>query len=288
MELSQPQLVNATSSLNEKPLPLRANFRAGFARLVVVFVVAVSGCSQRPSSNETGPKKELVIAAAADLGSAFEELGTQFETDTGIKVTFSFGSTGTLTQQIENGAPVDLFAAANIEFVDRLEREGLILSDTKALYGRGRITIWTRADSQLKIEQIQDLARPEVKRVAIANPEHAPYGAAAREALQSAGVWSEVQPKIVFGENVRQTMQFAESGNVDAAIAALSLSVQSGGRWVLIPQERHKPLDQALAVIKGAKAENEARQFAKFINGPRGRPVMRKYGFVLPGEAPLY
>ncbi|HSB10664.1 MAG TPA: molybdate ABC transporter substrate-binding protein [Blastocatellia bacterium] len=276
--------MNTRSTVKTKAPSTRIYFSVRFAVIAVVLVAVAPACSRRSPSKANGAEKEILIAAAADLGSAFEELKPQFELDTGIKVRFSFGSTGTLAQQIENGAPVDLFAAANVEFVDRLNREGLILPDTKALYARGRITIWTRADSQLRLEHIQDLAQPGVKRVAIANPEHAPYGEAAREALQSAGVWSSVEPKVVFGENVRQTMQFAESGNVDAAIAALSLSVLSDGRWVLIPEDLHKPLDQALAVIKGSRAESEARQFALFINGPKGRPVMRKYGFVLPGE----
>lgn len=243
---------------------------------------AMFGCSRAVPA---GPRAEIIVAAAADLAPAFEELGHQFEQETGTKVTFSFGSTGTLAKQIENGAPVDLFAAANVEFVEQLERQGLIVSETKALYARGRITIWMRADSILKIERIEDLAQPDVARVAIANPEHAPYGRAAREALESAGIWKAVEPKLVFGENVRQTMQYAETGNADAAITALSLSVRSNGRWTLIPEELHKPLDQALAVIKGARLELEARRFAEFINGTQGRPTMRKYGFILPGEA---
>jgi molybdate transport system substrate-binding protein len=140
------------------------------------------------------------------------------------------------------------------------------------------------AGNPLKIERLEDLARAEVERVAIANPEHAPYGIAAREALQAARVWEVVLPKCVFGENVRQTLQFAESGNVNVSIVALSLSVQSGGRWVLIPEELHRPLDQALAIIKGSRREQQARQFTAFINGEEGRAVMRKYGFVPPGE----
>lgn len=231
------------------------------------------------------PNAEIIVAAAADLAPAFEELGRQFEQETGTRVTFSFGSTGTLAKQIENGAPIDLFAAANVEFVEQLERQGLIVSETKALYARGRITIWTRADSALKVERIEDLAHHEVARIAIANPEHAPYGRAAREALESAGIWEAVEPKLVYGENVRQAMQYAETGNADAAITALSLSVQSDGRWALIPEELHKPLDQALAVIKGARLELEARRFAEFINSAQGRSTIRKYGFLLPGEA---
>ncbi|MBI3304631.1 MAG: molybdate ABC transporter substrate-binding protein [Deltaproteobacteria bacterium] len=246
--------------------------------LVAAFSCFAQGNPERQAS--------LTVSAAADLALAFQELGALFTKEAGIQVIFNFGSTGQLAQQIELGAPVDLFAAANVAFVEELEKQGLILPDTKALYARGRITLWTRADSPVHIERIEDLARPEVKRAAIANPDHAPYGIAAREAMQSAGIWDVVQPKLVLGENVRQTLLYAETGNVEAAIVALSLSIQGEGRWVLVPQELHKPIDQALAVIKTTRREQEARRFAAFINGPAGRPIMRKYGFVLPGEEP--
>ena len=214
----------------------------------------------------------------------FSEIGGLFEKETGIKVTFNFGSTGQLTQQIEQGAPVDLFAAANAAFIDGLEQRGLIIPETKAKYAQGRLTLWTRKDSAHQIERVEDLASPALKRIAIANPEHAPYGRAAREALQHAGVWDSVLPKLVYGENISQTLQFAESGNVDAAIVALSLSINSDGKWKLVPGELHNPLDQTLAVIKGAKNEAAARKFAEFINAPEGRRVMRRHGFALPGE----
>jgi molybdate transport system substrate-binding protein len=251
------------------------------ASIILVFValfLTTCGCS---------PSVTLTVSAAADLTPAFEELGKLFENETGIKVTFNFGSTGQLTQQIEQGAPVDILAAANVRFVEELERQNLILPDTKALYAQGRITLWTRSDSPLKIERLDDLAKPEVRRIAIANPEHAPYGEAARQALQSAGIWDRVSSRLVFGENISQTLQYAETGNVDAAIVALSLSVNSKGRWVLISDQLHQPLNQALAVIKSTRHEVEARRFANFINSPQGRPIMRKYGFILPGEEPL-
>jgi molybdate transport system substrate-binding protein len=247
----------------------------------ITTLMMVTGCSR--SRTDPGAK-EILVGAAADLTPAFEALGRQFEQEEGIRVTFSFGSTGTLAKQIENGAPMDLLAAANVEFVDQLDREGLIISDTKALYARGRITIWTRSDSQIAITRLEDLALPSVAHVAIANPEHAPYGKAAREALESAGVWKAIEPRIVYGENVRQTMQYAQTGNADAAITALSLSVGSDGRWTLVPEELHKPLDQALAVIKATRFEDGARRFALFVNSPRGRSTMRRYGFILPGE----
>ncbi|HEX8749434.1 MAG TPA: molybdate ABC transporter substrate-binding protein [Pyrinomonadaceae bacterium] len=252
---------------------------AGFAMAALL----LAACGSSEMSDETNPKV-LYVAAAADLTPAFEEIGRNFEQATGIRVVYNFGSTGMLAKQIENGAPVDVFAAANVEFIDGLEQKGLIIPDSKALYARGRITIWLKRESALRIERLEDLARPEVERVAIANPEHAPYGVAAREALQAARVWDVVQPKCVFGENVRQTLQYAESGNVSASIVALSLSVQSNGRWILVPEELHKPLDQALAVMKRTRREQQARQFVAFINGEQGRPVMRRYGFLLPGE----
>lgn len=239
------------------------------------------GCSRR----EPFGRAEILVAAASDLTPAFEDIGRQFEQETGIKATFSYGSTGTLARQIENGAPVDIFAAANVEFIEQLERQGLIVPGSKALYARGRLTVWRRADSALKIERIEELAQPQIASIAIAQPEHAPYGKAAREALESAGIWKEVAPKLVYGENVRQTMQYAETGNADVAIIALSLSVQSNGRWLLIPEQLHKPLDQALAVIKSGRSEGEARRFAEFVNSGPGRDTMRRYGFILPGES---
>lgn len=264
-------------------IPLRSSsvMFSIFAMAVMLFASCDGG------GNKSADQSSLTVSAAADLTPAFEELGKLFQQETGTKVTFNFGSTGQLAQQIEQGAPVDLFAAANISYVEELEKKNLILTDTKALYAQGRLTLWTRNDSPLKLEGVEELARPEITKVAIANPEHAPYGVAAREALQSAGVWEAVSPKLIFGENISQTLQYAESGNVDAAIVALSLSIQSNGRWALIPAELHKPLNQALAVIRGSRHEQVARRFAAFINSHPGRAVMRKYGFVLPGEEPV-
>jgi len=253
------------------------------ALALIVALIFLTACRSSPTVETV----TLTVSAASDLTPAFEELGKLFTNDTGIKVTFNFGSTGQLTQQIEQGAPVDLLAAANVSFVEELERQNLILPDTKALYAQGRITLWTRSDSSLKLDRIEDLAKPEVRRIAIANPEHAPYGDAARQALQSAGIWDRVSSRLVFGENISQTLQFAETGNVDAAIVALSLSITSKGRWVLISDQLHKPLNQALAVVRSTRHETEARRFASFVNSTQGRQVMRKYGFILPGEEPV-
>ncbi len=245
--------------------------------------------SEATAETATSAGVTLTVAGAADLTPAFQELGVLFTAQTGIEVVFNFGSTGQLTQQIEQGAPVDVFAAANQSYIRDLEQAGLVIPDTVALYAQGRITLWTRADSPLTFATLDDLAQEGVNRIAIANPEHAPYGVAAREALESVGLWETLQPKLILGENVAQTLQYAETGNVDVAIVALSLSIAAGdtGRYVLLPKEVHNPLDQALAVVRSTQHEAEARQFATFVNSEAGRAVMRRYGFILPGEEPL-
>src|SRR6185503_9302753 len=244
----------------------------------VLALACVTACKDKSPATSTAPN-ELTVAAAADLTPAFEEIGREFESATKTRVVFMFGSTGMLTRQIENGAPVDLFAAANVSYVDQLEKEGLIVPGTKAIYARGRITLWTSNESTLRLQGIADLARPEVMRIAIANPDHAPYGLAAKQALESAGIWEQVQPKLVYGDNIRQTLQYAQTGNVEVSIVALSLSIQSNGRWTLIPEELHQPIDQGLAVIKTTKNEQAARAFAAFISSPQGKAIMKKYGF---------
>lgn len=246
---------------------------------LTLLTTLVFGLACRRSNNQT---PQLTVAAASDLTQAFEEIGREFEASHKIKVVFVFGSTGMLTRQIENGAPMDLFAAANVAYVNELEQKGLIIPDTKAIYARGRITLWTTFDSQLKVESVADLTRPEIKRISIANPDHAPYGLAAKQALESAGVWEALKPKLVYGDNIRQTLQYAETGNVDVAIVALSLSQQSRGRWTLVPEQLHQPIDQGLAVIKSTHNEQASRAFAGFITGQRGKEILRKYGFAFP------
>src|SRR5690349_19691662 len=256
----------------------RLETRLALAALLLTLVWATACKHEQPAATPAA-STEITVAAASDLTPAFEEIGRAFEAANKTKVVFVFGSTGMLTQQLENGAPMDLFAAANISYIKELDQKGLILPGSAAIYARGRITLWTPADSTLQLESIKDLARPEVTRIAIANPDHAPYGLAAKQALESAGIWQAVQPKLVYGDNIRQTLQYAETGNVDVAIVALSLSVQGHGRWSLIPEELHQPLDQGLAIIKSTKKEQSARAFAAFLAGPQGRAIMQKYGF---------
>ncbi|CAN5409346.1 molybdate ABC transporter substrate-binding protein [soil metagenome] len=253
-----------------------------FARLPLLLLPGLLALPTACGSRSVTP--EIVVAAASDLTFAFRELGERFETETGTRVLFTFGSSGQLAQQILHGAPVDLFASANLRFVDELETADRLVPGTRAVYARGYLTLWTRADATRVPERIEDLARPEYRRIAIANPQHAPYGVAAREALQAAGLWETLQPRLVYGENIRQTLQFAESGNAEVAIVALALALATDGRWVQVPEQLHQPLDQALAVVRGSANEADARRFAALVTGEEGRAVLRRYGFGIPGE----
>ncbi|MSQ05690.1 MAG: molybdate ABC transporter substrate-binding protein [Dehalococcoidia bacterium] len=251
-----------------------------------ILLAGALGCNS-PAAGPGVPsgKLTLTVSAASDLTPAFQEMGRVFEEQTGVKVIFNFGSTGMLAQQIERGAPVDLFAAANVSYITELERQGLIVPGTSIRYARGFIVLWSRADSPFPVQRVSDLTHPEVRRFAIANPDHAPYGVAAREALQSAGVWEKVQPKLVLGENVNQAFQYAQSGNVDVAIVALSLALQAGGgQWVPVSENLYKPIDQGMAIVKGTPRQREALQFARFVSGAQGRQVMEKHGFALPSS----
>lgn len=226
---------------------------------------------------------DVRVAAASDLARAFEDVSKAFEAKSGKKVTLTFGSTGLLAKQIAEGAPFDLFAAANVSFVDDVVQAGKCDNDTKSLYARGRIVVWTRAGAA-KVSGLADLADARFVKIALANPEHAPYGRAAREALQKAGLWDSLKPRLVFGENVRQALQFAQSGNADAAIVALSLATVAEGTHVLVPETEHAPLDQALVVCGAGPRAAAAKELATFVGSPDGRAIMNRYGFVLPGE----
>ena len=224
------------------------------------------------------------VAAASDLSEAFPELGKVFEKETGRKVTFSFGATGLLAKQVEQGAPFDVFAAANLSFVDDVIKAGACEGNTKAIYAQGRIVMWTKDGAAVVPSSLADLTRAEIVHLAIANPDHAPYGKAAKQALVKAGVWGAVEKKIVYGENVQQTLQFAQSGNADAAIVALSLATVSGGRATPIDPSLHEPLNQAIVVCHGSPEskgshEADARRFAAFVVSEEGRAILRKYGF---------
>jgi len=236
-----------------------------------------------PASQASSPAV-LTVAAAADLQFAFQEIGDLFEQETDQEVTFVFGSSGQLAQQIEDGAPFDLFASANISFVTSLAQKKLVLPESVQLYARGRIVLAVNRLSGIEATTLPDLLSPQIKHIAITNPAHAPYGAAAKEALIAAGVWEAIQPRIVYGENVRQTLQYIQNGDAEAGIISLSVADVPEITWTLIDQALHAPLDQALAVVTSSSQQDLALEFASFVNGPLGRPIMQKHGFIFPDE----
>ncbi|MBI2400078.1 MAG: molybdate ABC transporter substrate-binding protein [Deltaproteobacteria bacterium] len=227
--------------------------------------------------------RKLTVAGASDLSFAFREIAREFEKETAYKVVLSLGSTGMLARQIEQGAPFDAFFAANRKFVEDLEKGGFILPGTVELYAEGRLVIATRRDTGLKMTRLEDLRKNNITRIAMANPEHAPYGMAAMEALKSAGLWEELKSKLVYGENIRQALQFVESGNAGAGIIARSVANAPGIGFSDVPSKLHKPISQAAGVVSSSKEKEAARKFIKFVNGPKGAPIMKKYGFLPPG-----
>jgi molybdate transport system substrate-binding protein len=251
-------------------------------------VVAACATAADHSPDALTGDAALLVAGAADLRPAFTEIGELFTAETGHEVIFDFGSSGQLAQRIMEGAPVDVYASASVSFVDEVLESGVGDPETKATYAFGRITIWSVAEVWGGWTDLGDLvADPAIVFLAIANPEHAPYGLAAREALVSAGLWETIEPKLVFGENISDTQRMADSRNADAAIVALSLAIAAGdrGEWVMIDEDLHQPLEQALIVVTDDPDRVEAATaFAAFINGPEGREVMTRFGFVLPGE----
>lgn len=259
--------------------------RSALALLVCAF--AVAACEKHGGGDGTRSGEPLRVAAAADLALAFKNVGDAYQRSTGKPVEFSFGSTGLLAKQITEGAPFDVFAAANISFVDDVIRADACVADTKRLYARGRIVMWSPNKGQLPAS-LGGLRDPKYVKVALANPEHAPYGLAAQQAMTRTGVWADVKPRAVYGENVQQTMMFAQTGNAEVAVVALSLAIASGGSYVPIDADLHEPLEQAMVVCKGGSGRgkpNEAKAFVDFVASPAGRAIMQRYGFLLPGEA---
>jgi molybdate transport system substrate-binding protein len=242
---------------------------------------AVACSSPKPAATE----RKVRVAAAADLQKAFTDLAADFKTKTGITVEVQFGASGLLAKQIEQGAPFALFAAANRSFVDQVIKAGKCDATTARSYARGQVVIWSKAAEPPR--SITDLADPKYKKIAIANPATAPYGKAAKEALEKAGVWAQIQDRVVLGENVQATLVYAQKGEAEVALVAHSLAVAAeGGTTVDVDAGLYTPLDQAL-VICGAGAEATlAKQYADFVLGHDGRGVMTRYGFALPDAVP--
>lgn len=215
----------------------------------------------------------LIVAAAADLSPLEQSLTQAFRHFSPIPVRFSFGASGQLARQIENGAPFDVYLSANEEFVRQLERSGNLLPGTVRVYATGRLGIWSATGD---VRTLKDLLRPDVKHVAIANPRHAPYGMAAEQLLRSTGLWETLQPKLVYGENVRQAYEFARTRNADAVITSWTLVRDSGG--VQLDSSGHKPIRQAAAIVKSTRLLRAAQAFLDMLASSEGRAILAAHG----------
>jgi len=233
-------------------------------------------------AHAAGAAEPLRIAAAADLKFCMDEIVTAFEAEhADARVDVSYGSSGNFATQIRQGAPFDLFFSADSDYPIALEHDGFTASRVRP-YALGRIVLWSAALDAATLT-LPDLARADVARIAIANPRHAPYGQRAEQALRASGVWDAVQPKLVYGENIAQAAQFAESGNATVGIIALSLAVSpplaAKGRYSLVPDTLHAPLRQAFVVTRHGAGKALARAFADYVQAPPARAIMARHGF---------
>jgi molybdate transport system substrate-binding protein len=231
--------------------------------------------------------EEITIAAASDLSFAFREIATEYENTTGHHVRLTLGSSGNFFAQIQNGAPFDLYFSADISYPKKLEEAGLVVPGSFYPYALGRIVLWAGKDSHADLSKgLEILREPAIKKIAIANPKHAPYGRAAVAAMEYFKVYDQVKDKLILGENISQAAQFVESGACDIGIIALSLALapamkSKGTHWE-VPAEAHPALEQGAVIMKQSKSPEAARQFLEFIKGPNGHEIMKRYGFVIP------
>lgn len=232
--------------------------------------------------------EKILIAAASDLKFAMDEICHVFEQiNPDIQVNVSYGSSGNFFAQIKQGAPFDIFFSADASYPALLEEEGFCAKGQRHLYAIGKIVLWIPKKSAVNPQKgLSIVLESEIKKLAIANPKHAPYGRAAEEALRYYQVWDKVQGKLAFGENISQTAQFVQTGAADAGIIALSLAISpkmadDGNHWI-IPDESYSKLEQVYTVLQRGKDKSGVKIFLKFVQGEKGRKILSAYGFILP------
>jgi molybdate transport system substrate-binding protein len=263
----------------------RGNAHAAAGILATALLLTACGSTVSGDAGGGPTPEGLTIAAASQLAPVLDELVAAFTADTGAEVTVVLGSSGRLRQQIVAGAPYDLFLSADRDAVDAVVDAGRGLADTVTPYARGRLVLWASDPSRLPVD-VAGLAGPDVRRVAIANPDHAPYGRAAVQALASAGVLEALADRLVTADSVADALTVARSGNVDVGVVALSLAIAQGGAWVAVPAALHDPIDQAMVVTAQDPARAAlARRFVALVTGPEGRAVLERFGFDPPGGA---
>jgi molybdate transport system substrate-binding protein len=232
--------------------------------------------------------RTINVAAAADLSAALQEIAANYEKRSGVEVKLSFGASGALTQQIQNGAPFDVFFSADMDYPRQLIAAGHADAATVYRYAVGQLVLWASKDSPLDVEHkgIEVLLDPSVKKIAIANPQHAPYGRAAVAALRHYDLYEKVSERLVLGENVSQAAQFAESGNAQVGFIALAHAIapamQGKGKYWVVPAEAYPTLDQGVVAISHSAHRQDAAAFLEYVKSAEAVAVLRRYGFSLP------
>ncbi|MBU9720136.1 MULTISPECIES: molybdate ABC transporter substrate-binding protein [Bacillaceae] len=239
-------------------------------------IILLFGCNNAQEEERT-----LYVAAASDLYHALTEIGNAFAEEYDVNIEYTYGSTGLLTQQIQEGAPFDLFLAAHESFIDQLIRNGAVHEDSKEYYAIGRLVAMSSSEEEVNLD-VDYLLSSDVKTITIANPEHAPYGKAAKETLEYWGIWEEIQPKLVLGENIRQSYQYVETGNADVGLIALALMNRTGFYYELIDDASHDTILQALGIPVQSGERELAGQFVEFILSDEGQGLLKEYGFDKP------
>jgi len=231
--------------------------------------------------------QSLTVAAAADLQSAMPELVAQYQKQSGKTVQVVYGSSGNFYQQIQNGAPFDVFFSANLDYAKKLDAAGLAEPGSLYEYATGKVVLWVPKDSKTDLKEgLRALQSPAIGKIAIANPEHAPYGQAAVAAMKSAGVYEQVKGKLVLGENISQAASFVVSGAADAGIVALSLALSPNmkdkGRFAEVPADSYPPIEQACVIVKASQKKEDARSFLQFMKSAAAGEVLKSNGFGVP------
>ena len=256
-----------------------------FVYALLGFLISVGvACRQSTLKPVDTNDREILVAAAANLTDSFPEVAQEFTRQAGIRVVFSYGGTADLAKQIENGAPFDVFAAADVVHVSALEQKGLIASGTVSRYARGSLVIWMPAGSKINLGRVEDLTDKSIERIAIAKPDIAPYGAAAVEMLRRLNLWQSVEPKVVYGMNVSQVKQFVSSGNAEVGFLPRSLVQNGPGTFLEVDEKLHQPIDQALGVVQASAKQDAARRFTAFVLGPEGQEILRRHGYKSSGQ----
>jgi len=255
----------------------------GYGLLVVFILIFGFSLSVQAGDN-------ILIAAASNLRFAMHEICRDFqEENSSIQTKVSYGSSGNFFAQISQGAPFDIFFSADSTYPEQLEKEGLTANEVQKVYAVGKIVLWVPKGSIVESDTgLQAVTFPAVKKLAIANPRHAPYGRAAEESLRYYGLWEKVEGKLIYGENISQTAQFVHTGAADAGIVALSLAISpkmldEGSYWV-IPDKSHGDIEQIYVVLKRGEGKKSIRKFLDFIQGEKGGEILSRYGFVIPGN----